>query len=314
MKRILAFAIALMVLFGSALAEPMGTFDFTDDILGDGSPIYYFQDLSLRLPASWLGKIIPIIGDDGVSFYQRASYERYQAEGIDGGGFLFRLGASVNGSFSALPSFMYLGFSERSCMNYYLELPTDYPAYMETGIREEYDAMCAQIDAVAQNAAIYPPEGEAKDGDDDNLAAIDCPEQGFSTKADPAYSWDYQEGNGITIYTGSAGSIPYVTVYSSGDLIAEPLEFIREQYTPHMKSRYGKDLVSFTEYDEYKVGGKLLPAGLYTYRLQGYLIDMLRVLDSTGGHTVAFTAKYVQGKGADTLRALDTAVRCFREE
>ena len=141
--------------------QPMGTFDFTDDILPDGTLIYYFQDLSLSMPASWRGKLVTGITDSGVSFYQRDSYDRYLEEGVPGGGFLFQLGASVNQSFTELPAYAYLGFSERSAMNYYLLLPTDYPAYMEDDIRAEYDAMAAEVDFVVEHASFYPEADSA---------------------------------------------------------------------------------------------------------------------------------------------------------
>jgi len=497
MKRIVALLLALLALALPALAEPMSTFDYTDDILEDGSLIYYFPEISLRLPADWRGKVMAIQEESGASFYQIASYDKYQAEGIDGGGFLFQLGASVNGSFSQLPAFEYLGFSERSNMNYFLVLPTDYPAYNEPDIRAEYDAMYAELDFVAANAEVYPAQivedglpgaegGESSaftpgqvryhfehsalprffyespedmlngildvgvyrvweslatengvdptyapgdfaehwfasdDGavllqvelpepdattlcyrvyfvykpdtaeavyytveydefspeaafvctwdaqrnhtvlggapvldpsaedygaalleeaeqiaalagistsltavdapvptdvvDDSNLVDAACPELGFSTKMDSACTTRYEEGSGLYIYTETDGSIPYVLIWQSGDLIAEPLEYIKEQYTPHMQQQYGDDLVSFVEYEYYEIGGKQLPAGLYTYRLQGHMVDALRIYDSTGDQTVVYTAKYLNGEGDATLAALDTAIRGYRAE
>jgi len=507
MKRLIASLVALMLLLAlPALAEPMSLLDYTDDITEDGCPIYYFQELSLKLPAEWRGKVMAMPGEGGVSFYQTASYRKYEAEGIPGGGFLFLLGASVNASFSQMPAFRYLGFSEASVMNYYLLLPSDYPAYLEEDIQAEYDAMSGQIDYVVQNVEFYPgtgaekadapePQPEAEAGDagaqdpaaggvtlakaryhfehsalpryfyddpanmlrvleesgtymlwtsladengvkypyeagdyaerlyttgdgatvmqlempapetepqcyraymvynpatgdaayytveyegllgesamlcgwskerehtvysgaavlnrddagyesalfaeaqrvaelagfspsltgsgdaapapDDDLALIECHEQGFTTVAQPGYAWDYREGTGISIYTRHAGSIPYVIVFRSEDLLGEPFEYIQEQYTPHIRQKYGQALASFEEIEGYEIGGKTLPAGLYSYYVGDTLVDMLRLMDSSGSRTVSYTAKFVHGDGDDTLAALDLAIRNFRAE
>lgn len=156
MKRIFALLIALVLIALPALAEPMSYLDYTDDLLEDGSPIYYFPELSLTLPADWNGKVMAMAEEGRTAFYQKASYEKYQAQGLDGGGFLFALGASVNQGFTELPAFEYIGFSEESALNYYLQLPSDYPAFMEDeAVRAEYDAMYAQIDFVVEHAEIY---------------------------------------------------------------------------------------------------------------------------------------------------------------
>ena len=156
MKRIVCLLLALLLTLSvTALAEPYGPFDYTDDILEDGSLIYYFQDLSLTLPADWSGKLMVVRGEQGVSFYQKASYEKYQAEGMEGG-LLFSLGASVNDSFTELPHFEYLGFSENSAMNYFLNLPSDFQPYMEGTLPDEYSAMYAEMDFVLEHVEIYP--------------------------------------------------------------------------------------------------------------------------------------------------------------
>ena len=78
---------------------------------------------------------------------------------------------------------------------------------------------------------------------------------------------------------------------------------IREQYTPYMQKKYGDDLLAVTEFDEYTLGGRPVSAALYTYKLQGYLIDMIRAYENVNGHTVSYTAKYIQGQGEATLAA-----------
>ena len=493
MKKRIALLLALLLLaLPAALAAGL---EYTTDTLQDGSLVFYFDDLSLTLPSGWADAVLAIPTDSGLSFYQRESYERYEAEGIPGGGFLFSLGASVNGSFSELPAFKYLGFSEKSAMNYFLVLPTDYPAYFEDSVRAEYDAMHAQIDDIARSVVVYgeetapapqdqsAPQGQDAPADDDgaslaqaryhfehnalpryfyedpanmigvlsergvyalwdafarengvsspyaesdyrvnrhdlddgtemlqielprpdantlcyriymaynattgaagyytveydnllgetaflcgwssahehinyggaavltrdsadyeaalaeelarvaalagasvapgpeapgpgapddDLVPVECPQLGFSTRIDPALSWEYEEGSGIYIYTEHEGSIPYALIYHTGDTILEPLEFIREQFTPHMQQQYGEDLVAINELEIYEIGGKQLPAGLYTYRLQGHLVDMLRLYDISESGTMIYTAKYLETEGEATLKALDTAIR-----
>lgn len=162
MKRIIPLILAALLFALPALAEPMTGLAFTTDVTEDGSLMFHFEDLSLRLPADWQEKVLAMPDEGGLSFYHRASYERYQQENLDAGGFLFALGASVDNSFSDLPAFKYLGFSEISCMNYYLRLPSDYPAFMDDeAVRAEYDAMYAQIDQIAADAEIYGESASA---------------------------------------------------------------------------------------------------------------------------------------------------------
>ena len=143
---------------------------------------------------------------------------------------------------------------------------------------------------------------------------VRCPEQGFSVLCGKDYDWKYSARDGITIYTEYPGSIPYVLVFCAEDWIVEAADYIKEQFTPHMKKQYGDDLVAYTEFEHYNIGGRDLAAGLYTYRLQGYLIDMVRAYDVQERHTVVFTAKYIRGRGADTLAALEQAVRSYRPD
>ena len=178
------------------------------------------------------------------------------------------------------------------------------------------DAALKLLDKLAE---YYKPDADYYSADVEPLPAADldvisCPELGFSTLVDPAFVWRYQEGGGVTIYTDHEDSIPYVIITQSRDLIMEPFEFIREQLTPSVKKQYGDKLLSVEEIEAYSVGGKTLPAGLYTYRLQDYTIEMLRIIDSTGKHTVGYTAKYVRGRGDATLAALDTAVSGFQPD
>lgn len=117
--------------------------------------IYRTEDVELHLPASWTDKILILPTITGATFYQKASYDRYMEEGIPGGGYLFSLGACVNNSYEELEHYIYLGLSENSAMHYFMELPSDYPAYMEDEIREEWDAMYASMRGIAQGSVVY---------------------------------------------------------------------------------------------------------------------------------------------------------------
>lgn len=140
MKRILVILLLIAIISMPALAE--------------SELIYRTEDVELHLPGSWAEKVLILPAINGATFYQKASYDKYMEEGIPGGGYLFTLGGCVNSDFEHLPSFIYLGFCEDSAMNYYLELPTDYPAYMDDEICAEWDDMHNMMRGIAQGAVI----------------------------------------------------------------------------------------------------------------------------------------------------------------
>ena len=156
------------------------------------------------------------------------------------------------------------------------------------------------------------PAAFAESSGDGRMQIVSCPEMGFATLCSPGCTVSYDEDDGVTIYTEHEGSIPYVLVYCGGDLIVDADDLVSEQFTPYMKKKYGKDLVSFREDDDYVLGGRTMAAGFYTYKLKGYLIDCVRAYENVNGHTVAYTAKYIQGKGDATLKALEQAVQYYR--
>ena len=190
----------------------------------------------------------------------------------------------------------------------------------EAEVIAELSGLPAELDRIGD--AYHKPETsgtadgpENRDAPDNSgLAEVPCPELGFSVMTDPASSWDFEEGTGITIYTESDGSIPYVIIYQSEDLIGEPFAYIQEQFTPYMQEKYGDDLLNFEENEGIDIGGKILPAGLYQYRVQEYVVDMVRFYDSTGDRTVAYTVKFLDGEGDTAIEALDTAIRTFQAE
>ena len=161
MKRLITlFAVVLLlVIMSAAVAETskFTPYDYHVMYTANGKYVVYdFPDVMLYLPIEWKDAIIVEQTDNGTSFYQTASYEKYQEEGIPGGGYLFGLCASEDESFRELPEYEYIGFSENAELHFYLMLPSDYPAWLDdAAIKAEYDEMSNQISEVVEMAKIH---------------------------------------------------------------------------------------------------------------------------------------------------------------
>ena len=170
----------------SALAG--GFSDYNDYINPDGTYSYYFmQGLKVTMDEEWYRNTIVIADDAGATFCHKDSYEKYAEEGIEGGGRLFTIGASVDTSFEQLPDYEFIGFDEEEAMNYYVELPTDYQGYAgDEEVRAGYDALWAGVEDVI--AGIELVSGEPEDlQEDDAGAEVQVPlSGGWTTAEDPA--------------------------------------------------------------------------------------------------------------------------------
>ena len=109
----------------------------------------------LYIPIEWEDTITVEQTDTGLAFFQTASYDKFLADGLPEGGFLFKLRSSEDESFRELPEYEYIGFSENAELHFYLSMPSDYQAYVyDADIRAEYDAMSKQIGTIAEMARI----------------------------------------------------------------------------------------------------------------------------------------------------------------
>lgn len=150
MKRMIAFAAAVLLTLACAASVSAGVFDDYNDYENeDGTYTYYFeQGIKVTMDKDWYQKTIVKTDNGGATFYHKASYEAYEKEGFDGGR-LFTIGASVNRSFENLPRFEYIGFDEEEAMNYYAVLPTDVQAYMkDEQISDEYVELYQKVEDV----------------------------------------------------------------------------------------------------------------------------------------------------------------------
>ena len=158
MRHIISLLLVILLLSLPAMAQQsFSPCDFVTHSADEGKYICYeFPDVSLFLPASWEGRFIAEQDDYGMAFYQSASYEKYLEEGQEGGGFLFRLGASEDESFRDLLAYEYLGYSENAGMHFYLTLPPEYTAYPEDGIMADYEDMAGAMETIIEMARIAP--------------------------------------------------------------------------------------------------------------------------------------------------------------
>ncbi len=146
-KKAVSAAVAAVMVLGCAATVSAGNFDdFYDYENPDGTFTYYFtQGVFVTLDKDWYEKTIVIPEELGASFYHKKSYYAYQGEGYEGGR-LFTISASVNTDFKNLPSFEYIGFDEKECMNYFAILPTDYQAYAaDDSISAEYNELWEDV-------------------------------------------------------------------------------------------------------------------------------------------------------------------------
>ncbi|MBR0367775.1 MAG: hypothetical protein IJH86_05205 [Clostridia bacterium] len=175
MKKLLSTLLALLLVLSAvclAEADAFSTFDHVVGSAGGGRYEYYdFPDISLLIPEDWKGLYTVEQREDSISFYQTASYEKFAEKGLPGGGFLFELAACEGLEYQQLPAYKYLGYSENAKLNFYLRLPSDYPAYPEEEIMAEYNRMAEAIQpVVAEKARIrksghfYPGDVEIEDG------------------------------------------------------------------------------------------------------------------------------------------------------
>ena len=143
------------------------------------------------------------------------------------------------------------------------------------------------------------------------LKDVHCDEQGFSTKIPAGMSAAWKNGEGLHISVGDPRYVPFVLVWKGSQVNISPAEYFRA-YTAHIRKKYGARLRAFAIMEYYEVGGKKLPAARYIYDVEGGRLCLLRLIEARKDHTVAYTAKYVNGRGEATLAALDAAVRYYR--
>lgn len=157
MKHFLAILLVLLLAMPCMAEQSFSPYDYVTGSAGGGRFLCYdFPDISLYLPASWEGRFTVARDEFGVAFYHTASYEKFLEEGLEDGGFLFRLCASEDEGFRDLLAYEYLGYSEHAGLHFYLTLPPEYTAYQEEAVMADYNDMAGDLEAIIDMARIAP--------------------------------------------------------------------------------------------------------------------------------------------------------------
>lgn len=303
--------------FGAAQSED--TLAFIDNELQDGSLVYYFKEVAVTLPADWKGKFFVQTKGNYATFYHKDSYEKMmEYYGFDGGR-LFSFGYSVNGDFSELPSYKYIGFSEESAYNYFLEFPTDFQAYAEDeAVKNEYQQMYEGIEFVKENtymlqagAAKISAASSAQEVPSiqsrlkeavtekklhtlpvaGNTAVqgeiIDLDELGISITVSD-YRSIAQEDGFVYIYTMEENSIPYVII---GGYEGRMDDFAGA-FTEYMRGEYS-DLSVVLPTETVTICGKDFSKIVYSYSVSGYTVRDTRLFYGENNVTYMFGTKEI---------------------
>ena len=101
-------------------ADAAGTWDYTITRTEESTTYSFERGPQIVMPASWGSQVTVMDEGDHVSFYHTASLEAWKVDGLDNGGYLFKLCLDPTQDFKNLPSFMDLG---KTSEGYFYEDP-----------------------------------------------------------------------------------------------------------------------------------------------------------------------------------------------
>lgn len=170
------------------------------------------------------------------------------------------------------------------------------------------------IDLSALDGAASSPVDSTSPAQSSEYAVFSNAAQDFSFLYNSAFSAEWSDENGATIYTETKGAIPYLLVYRNigdGDFNARA-HF--EALTERMRTEYGARLKSIGEYQTYTVSGKEMPGVMYTYTVDSHTVELLALTEYTGDSVIQYACKYLQGQGDATLGALAEAAASYKPD
>ena len=151
---------------------------------------------------------------------------------------------------------------------------------------------------------------------EDGFTETVCAEQNFSVRIPAGATAEFDKDNeGLTIYTGSAGYIPYVIVRRRPmDMkFNNPANYLNDTYREYMENKYGDDSLGMNAATTWTFGGKELLGAKYRFKVSDHTVIQLQLIDVRPDGDVEYTVKYLEGDEEATLAATDEAVRSYQE-
>ncbi len=138
--------------------------------------------------------------------------------------------------------------------------------------------------------------------------------QGFSTICREDYETEWDDRDGLYIYTGNPGSIPYVLIYKYEDVPIDAGQFLEEAIYTDMIESYGDRLTDISPEEDYEFGDRTLPGIMFTYTVGDYTVHSLRLCEQIDDDVINYTAKYLDGMDGETMDAVTDAINYFSLE
>ena len=250
MKKMMLILLTFIVSTAAATAVLAAPFDhFYNYKNEEGTYSYYFtgddfiRGLFVTMDVNWIQNTF--VKTDGLSatFYQRKSYDAYAETGMEGGR-LFTIAASVNTDFQDLPSFEYIGFDDETNMNYFVEFPTDYQAYVEDeSIRAEYDTLWAGVKDVVASIRFGNAGRDSGDEDTDSGNSPDDTDSSSDVMAPDDYLPKVLTSGDYEYYVNEDAETVTVTGYYGNEEIVE----IPSEIDGHPVTDIGEEAFSYGE-------------------------------------------------------------------
>lgn len=151
---------------------------------------------------------------------------------------------------------------------------------------------------------------------EDGLKDCACEEDKYSTKIPAGAAAVYDQGSGLTVYTGTEGYIPYVIIQRRPpDMkFKDPANYLNNVYREYMEEKYTDNYLGMIGIAKAgDIGGKQLLTAEYRFKIGDTTVVQLKLIEVREAGDVEYSAKYIDGQGEATLAALDAIVRYYRE-